>query len=391
MTPAEQHELHIETGFLSSSATTTILIDGVDLLQLQPGRPGRFVPADPVDLLPPDSRALLPSTEASSAMVGICNCGEPGDASLWLRVRRDGDEVLWEPDPDTPSLTVNRSWSFDLLPYLDAIDAGARSVAAWEQRPRILARELRRYRDSLFGPNLGQLIHLTGARAWPGVDEVQVQVAGPHGPDFFTYPVPADLSDDAIMIEIGRHAQRRPRPYAPDPHELLARISAGPDRPLRGTITTTGRDRCRLDVWREGPRLRVQHPDGSPALIVGAESAWRFDASQDLPLEIPDLGAASSFVTLNLLIRELLPSAADEVAGVHLESAVHRSDFLGRPTWSATLWRPDGLEPVQLEVDMETGMALSERTKSGTVVEWTELVVGEAPDPALFTWDGPVR
>lgn len=26
-----------------------------------------------------------------------------------------------------------------------------------------------------------------------------------------------------------------------------------------------------------------------------------------------------------------------------------------------------------------------------TVVGWTELVVGGSPDPALFTWDGPVR
>lgn len=212
------------------------------------------------------------------------------------------------------------------------------------------------------------------------------------------------------MAGISEAAHLRPLPYAPDPSELLALILAGPDRPLHGTITThveggdrlsgtgwmaytplttTVRDQSRLDVWRDGPRLRVQHPDGSPALIVGTESAWRFD--DDIPIEVPRLGAADPFVAVDLLTQGLLSGATDRAAGVHLESYIFHSGFLGRVTWAATLWRPDGLEPVQLQIDLGTGAVLSKRTKSGSVVEWTELVVGEAPDPALFTWDGPVR
>jgi hypothetical protein len=49
-----------------------------------------------------------------SAMIGVCGCGEAGCGSLWLQVRRDGGQVLWEPDPDTPRHSIDRTWRFDL-------------------------------------------------------------------------------------------------------------------------------------------------------------------------------------------------------------------------------------------------------------------------------------
>ncbi|MGH3266995.1 MAG: hypothetical protein ACRDNS_34005, partial [Trebonia sp.] len=107
-------ELRIQTGVADGHAVTVILIDGVDILDLQrpthrPDRseythgPKEFLPSDPVELLPPDSAALLPTTAPRHAMIGICTCGEPGCSSMWLQVRRDGGQVVWEPDPDTPT------------------------------------------------------------------------------------------------------------------------------------------------------------------------------------------------------------------------------------------------------------------------------------------------
>jgi hypothetical protein len=70
-------------------------------------------------------------------MIGVCTCGEPGRSSMWLQVRRDGDQVVWEPDPDLPTSghTVDATWRFGLRRYLDAVDEAQRSMAGWETRP----------------------------------------------------------------------------------------------------------------------------------------------------------------------------------------------------------------------------------------------------------------
>ena len=207
------------TAVLDGSPATIITIDGVDLLELeQPLRspskrlpspsPQRvkFRPPDPVDLLPPDSMSLLPTALPRAAMVGICGCGTPGCDSLWLQVRRSRGQVIWKPHPTSPRATINTSYVFGLRHYLDAVDNGAASTKPWETRARLLARELRRRRDSLFGfPMISRegggliLLRLLEAWAWPGHDQIVLTVATPNGVRQLEIPVTDDLTDDQIL------------------------------------------------------------------------------------------------------------------------------------------------------------------------------------------------
>ena len=106
-------------------------VDGRRLL------PGRLRGVDPDWLLPPLSGALLPSGAGRSALVGTCctvGCG-----SFHVRVRRDGQRVLWEPDHRARDTTTPDILDFGLLAYLDAVD---RAVAdpQLQERGRRLAR-----------------------------------------------------------------------------------------------------------------------------------------------------------------------------------------------------------------------------------------------------------
>jgi hypothetical protein len=164
---------------------------------VRPRSTRRFRPADPVGLLPPDSRALLPTRHPTPVMIGVCSCGEPGCGSLWMQVRRDGDEVVWGPTQHPPRGSVRRPWRFGLVPYLDAIDAAA-GPWSWEGPSRLLARELRTHRDGPLGPHIGTGFGLHEVRAWPGVDRMVGLVAGPAGLATFSITVrPGDTLDGA--------------------------------------------------------------------------------------------------------------------------------------------------------------------------------------------------
>lgn len=149
------------------------------------GGPRSFSPPDPAALLPPDSAALLPTMAGTTAMVGVCNCGEPDCGSLWMRVRRTGDVVVWQPDPDPPDASIDRTWTFDLRRYLDAIDIGQGLFAPLESRARVIARELRRRDDLWAGSTEGgsklKPLHLLDARAGIGPTEIVLEVAFDHG------------------------------------------------------------------------------------------------------------------------------------------------------------------------------------------------------------------
>lgn len=213
MTAIERSELRIETGYTDHLAATSIFIDGVDFFQLQRRRPRRsragadiewlmYRPTDPVGLLPPDSRLLLPSATPNRAMIGVCSCREAGCDSLWLHVRRDGDDVWWEPVTVQVGHSIDTAWRFGLRQYLDAIDAGTASLT-WEQRPRLLARRLRTERDVLFGfpPTYYWLLD---AHAWPDDDQINVTIAGPTGVGHHRLPVPAGLTDDEVLDQVRR-------------------------------------------------------------------------------------------------------------------------------------------------------------------------------------------
>ena len=187
-----------------------IFLDGIDILELErpvrrpdgsfyPYGPMVFYPPDPVTLLPPDSSTLLPSVSPRQAMIGICGCGEPEDASLWMQVRREGHLVVWEPDPNAPRSSIGGTYRFHLVHYLDAVDQGHQSTIDWETRPRLLARELRRQRDSLFGFYGPRLLSV---RSWPGVDHLIIEIAARDGIEFYEVPVRDDQTDDEILAEL---------------------------------------------------------------------------------------------------------------------------------------------------------------------------------------------
>jgi hypothetical protein len=213
MTAAVRSALRIETGTHQSGRsvplpTTTFFVDDVDFFALERQRRKggwkTYRPTDPVGLLPPDSRVLLPSAAPGQAMIGVCSCRESGCDSLWLAVRRDGDEVYWEPVERQTGHSIQATYRFDLRQYLDAIDAGTASLT-WERRPRLLARRIREeQRDSVFGFLLANYYHLLDARAWPGQDRINVTVVGPKGSQYLELPVPDELSDDQILDQLRR-------------------------------------------------------------------------------------------------------------------------------------------------------------------------------------------
>lgn len=206
--PGHRCRLQVETDVEDHQATARFLIDGIDLLEVQQpvlwpdgrprrGGPKRFIPPDPVGLLPPDSLVLVPTTVGAPAMVGVCTCGDPGCSSLWLRVARDGDTVVWAPDPDSPGHTVDRRWRFDLLPYLDAVDTAAAAALAVEDPARRLARELRRRRRGILHGMVfaHPEIHLLDASAWPGIGEVHLTLATDTG---LAWPAVAVIDGESV-------------------------------------------------------------------------------------------------------------------------------------------------------------------------------------------------
>lgn len=210
--------LRIDTAVVDGQPAAMVWIDEVDILQLQrPAHrtygwqdrpaPDPFRPPDPIALLPPDCAGLLPMTAPRAAMVGICSCGEPGCSSLWIQVRRDADRVVWEPDPNSPRSTIDTTWSFELLQYLDAVDEGAQSVQRWEQRPHRLARQFRQRRDSLFEFSVGSttegILWLTDAAASGQPDQIQVTLARR---TYHHISVTADLTDEDIITSLNRTA-----------------------------------------------------------------------------------------------------------------------------------------------------------------------------------------
>lgn len=106
----------------------------------------------------------------------------------------------------SPRSTIDASYVFDLRPYLDAVDVGQASTAQWETRARMLARELRRRRDSLFGFDMISwrgtqpvAFRLLDAAAWPGFDQIVLTVATPTGVRQAEVAVTDELTDDQIL------------------------------------------------------------------------------------------------------------------------------------------------------------------------------------------------
>lgn len=193
-----------------------VAIDGADLTDTQrplgrSGTPRLFLPPLSRDALPPDVISWLPTARPTRAMVAVCGCGVAECDSLWVRVRRVGNRVLWEPDDRSPRGKVDRSWLFDLPAYLDAIDDAVVASHRLETRAHSIARELRRRRDSLFGFGMStreQIFTLFDAEAALDPQDrdaglcLGVQVAGADGLHWYLLPLPADRDDDDILVEL---------------------------------------------------------------------------------------------------------------------------------------------------------------------------------------------
>lgn len=115
------------------------LIGGQDVLAGHSNSRGR----DPDDLLPPLSDLLLPTRGGRHVVIGSCTCGYTGCGSLSMIVRRAGSTVCWEPFDTGRRETLHRTYRFDLLQYLDAVDTAA-EVRPGEGRARRIVRQVTR-------------------------------------------------------------------------------------------------------------------------------------------------------------------------------------------------------------------------------------------------------
>jgi hypothetical protein len=148
----------------------------------------------------------------------------------------------------------------------------------------------------------------------------------------------------------------------------------------------------RAAVWRDGALLRIADGTGRPVVIVGDEHCWVFDTSSDSPVQSPVEAIHGMGDTHGLVRRR----KADDFVGndfARPTGPVTATTYLGRLAWAVELAPPAHKPyPLQLVVDAETGLVLQQRNDGfGIAIGWTELTVGDDLDPALFTWDGPVR
>jgi hypothetical protein len=200
------HTLEVATEVRDNHPVTLLLVDEVDILEredlgLRPDgtsrkRPYRYNPVDPVELLPPESRLLLPTAHRTPVMIGVCTCWTPGCGSLWMLVRRENDTVIWEPSTGTPHGSIGHEYRFSLRPYLDALDDVAHRTP--EDPARRLARELRAKRDSLFGlPVRGRVLDILAS---PGYGAVHVTTVDRRAVNYHEISVgPADTTADVVQ------------------------------------------------------------------------------------------------------------------------------------------------------------------------------------------------
>lgn len=122
----------------NGAPTIRPIVDDDDLLDNYENNRG----LDPDRLLPPLASWLLPTTTGHRVVIGSCGCGETGFGSLSAVIRRVGDCVVWEPASWVPYENLKRSYSFELVQYLDAVD-GAADDRPGEGRGRRVARRVR--------------------------------------------------------------------------------------------------------------------------------------------------------------------------------------------------------------------------------------------------------
>ncbi|KXO91326.1 LolA family protein [Tsukamurella pseudospumae] len=191
--------------------------------------------------------------------------------------------------------------------------------------------------------------------------------------------------------------------------EVLKVLVDGPRLPVHGIVRTrnaealgrtetvgfigappmwvgTGGDDVR--VWRDGRRVRVEKPDGSPLHLCDGTTAWHFDGAGAPPEYAPAGRVYYSGPGSELLISR---SAQDWLHGddfTQPTGPVTDGEFLGRECWSVELAPPSHKPaPIQIVVDRESGAVLHQGNEEFDVsVEFISIEVGGDVDDALFTW-----
>jgi hypothetical protein len=211
------HTLDVATDVRDTLPVTLLLVDDVDILEreelpLRPDalphmRPFRYNPVDPAELLPPESRLLLPASHGTQVMIGVCTCWTPGCGSLWMSLRREHDTVVWAPSTNTPSGSIRHEYRFSLRPYLDALDNVTHR--SQEDPARRIARELRAIRDSLFGlPSPGRVLDIGASPGYVHISTVDRQAVAYH-------KIPVAPTDTvAHVVAALNHPRQAPGPSA---------------------------------------------------------------------------------------------------------------------------------------------------------------------------------
>ena len=143
-------------------------------------------------------------------------------------------------------------------------------------------------------------------------------------------------------------------------------------------------------VWRDGLRVRLERPDGTPSLIVGDELCWQFHLDGRI-VESPVSALRYGGQGTDLLWHQ----AGERLFGPYARrplGPVEATTFLGRPAWTVEVGPPPGKDfRSEWVVDADSGFLLRDHNLTmGSVDEWVELVTGEVLSAELFSWAGPV-
>lgn len=148
-----------------------------------------------------------------------------------------------------------------------------------------------------------------------------------------------------------------------------------------------------LQVWRDGPRIRVETMDGNPVVITDGQTVWRFARGEPLPLR-----ADAHEMSFTGPGKELLVTRkAGEWVGNRWTTPtgpIREIEYLGRPCWFVELAPPRDKEPYsrQLTVDQRTGAVLQQRVDAaGTSIGFVEFTAGIPIEPTNFVWHGDIR
>ncbi|GAA3970864.1 hypothetical protein [Gordonia caeni] len=193
--------------------------------------------------------------------------------------------------------------------------------------------------------------------------------------------------------------------------EVLTRMVDGPVAPVTGVVETVdpepefrmwfgelpvfvGFPPGAVRVWRDGAKLRVDLPDGTPVFRGDGDRSWSFDPAQ--PAQSPVSGPARRVhytgpADMLVGLRDANDWARTDDFTRPTGRPIAEIDFLGRPAWEVELAPPEHKPyPIQLVVDRATGTVLEMRNDgAGVRASYVEFAQADVPHD-WYTWDGPV-